>query len=336
MEKKTLLKVIVMPLLFMLLFPFSGSAQIGFQRGDVFRDNNINIRDVTALVDTLLNGNGFKGLVRCDVNGDLKVNISDVTSLVDYLLTGELTLYRYYPPVPDNARVFTVNGVSFAMMPVEGGWYAADGGLYNEEKLLHDFYIGQTEVTRELWEAVMGEEQDPSLNFTTTPTMPVTLISWQACQDFIVKLNELTGIEFGMPTYDQWQYAALGGRLSQGYTYAGSDNLDEVAWYNGNWPEIYINEYITYIALPVGLKKPNELGLYDMSGNMFEWVYGWPGDGEELINNSTYDTKYMLGGDVRNLICYCEPLYLNPRHVGNAYGNGGTFRLAVMASALGE
>ena len=331
MEKKTLLKVIVMPLLLMLLFPFSGSSII--LRGDVYVDAYINITDVTNLVDTLLNSPSG-GRINCDVNGDLKVDISDVTTLVDFVLTGEHEWIRQVPPVPENARVFTVNGVSFAMMPVEGGWYAADGGARLSHEL-HDFYIGQTEVTHELWKAVMGEEQNSAIVYEPGPTDPVTHTTWQECQDFIVKLSELTGIEFRMPTYDQWQYAAIGGRLSQGYTYAGSDDIEEVAWYEGNWPEIFNwSLYIHTITLPVGLKKPNELGLYDMSGNVNEWVYGMPGVGEELIGYE--DGHYKMGGSTKTDANYCETLWIHVEDSFNQGWIGGGFRLAVMASALGE
>ena len=183
--------------------------------------------------------------------------------------------------------MFTVNGVSFQMVAVDGGTFTmgvdtvmvTEGDANLDELPAHEvtvspFSIGQTEVTQELWEAVMGT--NPS-SFTGDPQRPVEQVSWEDCQEFISRLNAITGKSFRLPTEAEWEYAARGGSKSRDNMYAGSDNLDEVAWY-------YFNSYAQGIDSPdygthvVGLKRGNELGLYDMSGNVNEWCADWYGN----------------------------------------------------------
>ena len=190
--------------------------------------------------------------------------------------------------VLDDKEVFTVNGVSFTMMPVEGGTFtmggteeqgsdASSSGKPVHQVTLSSYSIGQTEVTQELWLAVMGS--NPS-NFTGNLQRPVEMVSWDDCQEFIAKLNELTGKTFRLPTEAEWEFAARGGNLSRHYKYAGSNNLDEVAWYNNNGQ--------AESTQPVAAKKANELGLYDMSGNVTEWCQDWyDGYSSEAQTNPT-------------------------------------------------
>lgn len=171
-------------------------------------------------------------------------------------------------------EIFTVNGVSFEMVKVEGGTFTmgatseqGSDANYNEKPThlvtLSDYYIGKYEVTQELWQAVMGN--NPS-SFKGN-TKPVENVSWDNCQSFISKLNsllssQLGGKRFALPTEAQWEYAARGGKKSLGYKYSGSNTIDNVAWYYDN------SGFTTHT---VGTKSPNELGLYDMSGNVYEW-----------------------------------------------------------------
>lgn len=175
-------------------------------------------------------------------------------------------------PKPDGGT-YTVNGVSFEMVAVEGGTFQMGGEDPNgepdeqpaHEVTLNSFVIGQTEVTLELWNAVMDDYPFPMIGGGQSP---VRGVSWFNCQEFITKLNQLTGQEFRLPTEAEWEFAARGGNLSKGYTYSGSNNLDEVAWYIEN------NDSIIH---DVGTKAPNELGIYDMSGNVWEWCQDWYG-----------------------------------------------------------
>ena len=173
-------------------------------------------------------------------------------------------------------RTYTANGVSFRMIEVEGGTFrmgaTAEQGndAYGDEKTVHSvalstYYIGQTEVKQALWEAVMGS--NPS--HIKGDDLPVEQVSWEDCQKFIAKLNRLTGKHFRLPTEAEWEYAARGGSKSRGYKYSGSDNIGAVAWYEDN------NSDRTHA---VASHKPNELGLYDMSGNVWEWCQDWYGD----------------------------------------------------------
>ena len=130
--------------------------------------------------------------------------------------------------------------------------------------LTNNYYIGQTEVTQALWTAVMYSK--PS--YFKWDNRPVEHVSWNDCQEFITKLNSLTGQNFSLPTEAEWEYAARGGKKSQGYQYSGSNNLDEVALYDGN------SSSQTH---DVATKRPNELGIYDMSGNVWEWCQDWYG-----------------------------------------------------------
>ena len=251
--------------------------------GDVNCDGYVTIGDVTALIDYLLGGEvGTFSATNADTNRSGSVSISDVTMLIDYLLGG----IDLNPPVTET---FTVNGVTFTMVAVEGGTFTmgatAEQGsdAYDREYPAHQvtllgYCIGQTEVTQALWLAVMGS--NPSVfnggKYGTNLQRPVEWVTWYDCQTFITKLNEMTGKTFRLPTEAEWEFAARGGNLSQGYKYAGSNDVNEVAWYWDNIPsQSYVNA--GYGTQTVATKAPNELGLYDMSGNVTEWCQDWYG-----------------------------------------------------------
>lgn len=167
-------------------------------------------------------------------------------------------------------QVFTVGGVQFTMIPVQGGTFTMgateeqDAGVDDSEKPVHkvtlsDYYIGETEVTQALWEAVMGS--NPS-HFRGVNN-PVEQVSWNDCHKFIAKLNAMTGQQFRLPTEAEWEFAARGGNKGKVTKFAGSDDIDSVAWYNESLKKGSTHE--------VKVKQPNELGVYDMTGNVWEW-----------------------------------------------------------------
>ena len=169
------------------------------------------------------------------------------------------------------------------MVTVEGGTFemgcddTRDGDCNDDEKPVHSvslssYQISKYEVTQEQWEAVMGK--NPSYN-KNCPKCPVENVSWDDVQAFLEKLNAMTGMSFRLPTEAEWEYAARGGNKSKGYKYAGSNDLSKVANYcdkncGYNWKDEKVDDGYANTA-PVGSYQPNELGLYDMSGNVWEW-----------------------------------------------------------------
>lgn len=193
----------------------------------------------------------------------------------------------------DNPYKYNVNGVAFEMVPVKGGKFkmgSDDIEAPDAEKPLHEEYVGdfliaKTAVTQALWQAVMGE--NPSLY--KGDDRPVECVSWNDCQMFLNKLNSLTGKNFRLPTEVEWEYAAKGGGKSRGYSYSGGNDIDDVAWYASN------SDFETH---PVGKKKANELGIYDMSGNVFEWTSDkWRSDYNSPCNGgSESEFRVIRGG----------------------------------------
>ena len=191
---------------------------------------------------------------------------------------------------------------------------------------LSDYYIGQTEVTQALWEAVMGS--NPS-EFKGN-SLPVTSVSWKDCQVFIEELNrllskQLGGKRFALPTEAQWEFAARGGMESKGYKYAGSNQLSALAWSESN------SNRSTH---PVAQKQPNELGLYDMSGNVYEWCSDWYGDysiAEKMNPKGPNRGSYRVirgGAWCHNAGC-CRVSY-RANYLPTNQGNGIGFRLCLI------
>ena len=190
-------------------------------------------------------------------------------------------------------KTFEANGINFTMVAVHGGTYTMgcttveEGVCFGNEKPAHqeevdDFMIGETEVTQELWQAVMGG--NPS-HFTGDLQRPVENVSWDDCKTFINRLNQITGLNFRLPTEAEWEYAARGGNKSKGYKYCGSNDVDDVAWYNDNSRKK---------TRPVKKKKANELGIYDMSGNVWEWCEDYWRANYDVVCN--YSDRILRGG----------------------------------------
>ena len=185
----------------------------------------------------------------------------------------------------ESGSVITIpvkNGINIEMVKVEAGGFKMGskqkpelGDFFRTDypshrvTLTNNYYIGKYEVTQELWQVVM----DSVPSQFKGDNLPVEWVSWDDCQDFISKLNAMTGKHFRLPTEAEWEYAARGGKKSRGYRYSGSNILDNVAWYHDN------SGSKTHA---VGAKQPNELGIYDMTGNVEEWCQ----DGERRYDGS--------------------------------------------------
>ena len=225
-----------------------------------------------------------------DYKESININEGEITE-ISAVIKSQITLEENNLNEP--RREFNVNGVSFTMILVDGGVFqmgkmgnnmldinlisniatVTEIGMEDVKKVilkwedpvhqvtLSTYYIGETEVTQELWQAVMND--NPSIS--KGPHRPVDNATWKDCQRFIAKLNKKTGEKFRLPTEAEWEFAARGGNKSKNYKYSGSNNIADVAWCN------------VTSSHKVKTKKANELGIYDMSGNVFEWCQDWYG-----------------------------------------------------------
>ena len=234
-----------------------------------------------------------------------------------------------------DTQTFTVSGVEFTMVKVEPGTFmmgAIDGDLEvtNREKPAHQvtltkpFYMAQTEVTQELWMAVMSA--NPSY-FSEGSNLPVEQVSYNEALEFCSRLSDLTGHTFTLPTEAQWEYAARGGQNAPATptVYAGSSELDAVAWYTDNC------DGTTHA---VGSKAPNELDLYDMSGSVREWCLDWYGDYSATAQTdpqgpSTGTNRVARGGGWASWARECRIPDRMDFYPGNKYGDTG-FRIVMI------
>lgn len=219
-----------------------------------------------------------------------------------------------------NDDMVYIEAVEFTM----GATKEQKGEANSDEKPAHPvvlncFNLCKYEVTQELWEAVMGD--NPS--HFKGKNLPVENVSWDDCQKFIMKLNELTGKKYRLPTEAEWEYAARGGSNSMHYKYSGGNSLEYVSWYFHNSMDK---------THTVGMMKPNELGLYDMSGNVWEWCQDWYGSyGKKTAYYPTGPikayNKVFRGGGYDNGDTYCRCSYRNGTAPQNKFKNLG-LRLA--------
>lgn len=229
-----------------------------------------------------------------------------------------------------STKVIKVGNIKFNMIRVEGGTFqigAEDG--YKDSTQVHnvtlsDYYIGETVVTMDLWYAVM--KAVPANLTEAHRTKPVTMVNWKACQDFINKLNERTGLKFALPTEAQWEYAARGGNKSKGCTYSGSNVIFEVAWFENNSGRT---------SHQVGGMRPNELGLFDMSGNVWELCQDWY---EQEYHNSSQNNptgpitgkrRVIRGGSYNSKAGLCRIFVRDSIDPEESHGDRG-FRLVLL------
>ena len=240
--------------------------------------------------------------------------------------------------VSNSLKIFLKNGFCFEMIYVEGGEFLMGSEEYNDEKPIHpvalsNYYIGKYLVTQGLWQAVM--QSNPS--YFVGADRPVETVSWDEVQTFIDRLNKATEKSFRLPTEAEWEFAARGGKKSHDFKYSGSNKLQEVGWYDENsYGE----------TKPVGLKFSNELGLYDMSGNVWEWCKDWydsdyysecskvglvtdPPGPDQGVN------RVLRGGNYFNNAENCRVTNRNNNHPDNRFNNDG-FRLVLPDQLTGK
>jgi len=233
-------------------------------------------------------------------------------------------------------RAREVKAITDGMVFVSGGTFTMgcldgrDKDCKDDEKPSHavtldDFYISRTEVTQAQWRAIMGNDP-PDLEFKGCDNCPVESVSWDDVQEFIKNLNALTGKQYRLPTETEWEYAARGGVKSKDYLYSGSNQINEVAWHAGNSGDK---------THPIGTKKKNELGLFDMSGNVHEWCQdvwhknyeGAPKNGAAWMKDGYQGRRVVRGGFWVIGSSYSRVAYRNGYDL-DYRGNNIGFRLA--------
>ena len=219
-----------------------------------------------------------------NANDVIQDNVSASSTSSSQSATTTATGFSSTPSLSSGSNEISIpvkNGICIDMVKVEAGTFmmGATSEMQNpwdHEKPVHqvtltnDYYMGKYEVTQALWQAVMGS--NPS--YFKGDNLPVEEVSWDDCQKFISKLNSMTGRKFRLPTEAEWEYAARGGKKSRGCQYSGSSNISDVAWYGENSGSKTHPFGMTH---PVCMKQGNELGIYDMSGNVSEWCQDWYG-----------------------------------------------------------
>ncbi|ASB48182.1 SUMF1/EgtB/PvdO family nonheme iron enzyme [Alkalitalea saponilacus] len=251
---------------------------------------------------------GAKGILVGASKNELTPRSSSITIKSG---SNQHTIHVYQRGAP--VIVFSAGDVEFRMILVEGGDFMMGDSDLTESRWAHrvtvnSFYMCETEVTNALWNQIMGElpydhlEGYEDHDEYNKLDHPVSAVSWNEINDeFLPAISSLTGFEMRLPTEAEWEYAAMGGKYSQGYVYSGSNTLNEVAWH-------------TYNSLnskqPVARLSPNELGLYDMSGNVSEWCSDWYKSGydsnenENPVGPETGTEKVIRGGDYSQMVMF--------------------------------
>ena len=267
---------------------------------------------------------------------NLSQRLSDTMAVISSVQQARISIdnqEKYLKEVAERKktrRTFTVNGCEFTMIKVQGGTFkmGSNNGSDDESPIhrvtLSSYYIGETEVTNELWNAVM--------NNSSGSDYPKTYVDWNSCLSFVRKLNAKTGLMFSLPTEAQWDYAARGGNRSKGYKYSGSNTCTSVAncVEYSFWGELlgYSNS-VDY----VGSHSSNELGIYDMSGNVWEWclddyrVYS-SADAVDPMKNMM-SKKVIRGGGFENTPDQCRSTYRGSREMDDASADNIGFRLVL-------
>lgn len=234
-----------------------------------------------------------------------------ITVLTAVAATMALASCKHELEIPASTETVTVNGVDINMVKITGGKYMMGAQATNEsgqnynadayideapvkERTVNDFYLGLTEVTQELWEAVMGEGNNPSK--FKGDNLPVESVSYDDVLTFMDRLYSATHIIFRLPSEVEWEYAARGGINQSTNIYSGNNNLDKIAWYYDNDAALGVSSE-DYGTHEVGMKEPNTLGLYDMNGNVKEWCKTY----YRLYSDSLYNNQYETDGTYRIL-----------------------------------
>ena len=273
-----------------------------------------------------------EGMVKLKVSApsNLQITLTKEAMATQSTVSQPTVAQRHVVQAPvtngNNISIPVKDGISIDMVRVEAGTFTMGAtpemkDPYDWEKPTHqvtltnDYYIGKYEVTQALWQAVM--DNNPS--YFKGDDLPVEKVSWDDCQEFISKLNSITGKTFRIPTEAEWEYAARGGNKSRGNQYSGSSNLSDVAWYKDN---------SNSKNHTVGSKQANELGIYDMSGNVMEWcqdLYGKYSSSSQTNPtgaNNGY-SRVIRGGSWYFTARDCRSSYRDKDAPDNRYNNLG-------------
>ena len=330
------------------LQPMSGLLNVDFDPLDanVYVDGKLVGKSPNIFSDILVGKHTIKitkdGFA--DYEGEVPIRENQQTSVVGSLQKKQPAAAEVQD---DKILTFSVQGVEFTMVKVSGGTFtmgatkeqgddARDRERPTHQVTLSDYYIGQTEVTQALWKAVMGESVTQNANREGLSTYgvwadyPMYYISYDDCTTFVNKLNtilssQLGGKRFALPTEAQWEFAARGGNKSKGYKYAGSNQHSAVAWSESN------SNRSTH---PVAQKQPNELGLYDMSGNVYEWCSDWYDDysisAKKNPKGPTRGSYRVIRGGAWCHNAGCCRVSYRANYLPTNKGNGIGFRLCLI------